>query len=239
MDDISQKSQETLINNKIDSAFPYLLAIFCSIIILGNIYALKIIKLFGMLTPSGMICFPFTFSICNIITEAYGEKAANRTINTGLIVLFIYFISLQVVTYIEPAPGWENQEAWETIFSSSPRIILGTFIAYYLGEKVNSKFLSLLNYIFSGMYYLRRSLISTFTGVFIDTIVFNFIAFFGTFSITYWFTITFQQLILKIGFELFGSWVASKILPYIIKNENLDPMQPGSWIKKYWNQRAK
>ena len=225
--------------NVTSSAFPYLLSVFCSIIILGNIYALKITTIFGMLTPSGIICFPFTFSICDIITEAYGSKAADRAIKTGLGVLIIYFISLQLVTFLEPAPGWQNQHAWETIFLSSPRIIAGTFVAYYLGEKVNSQLLAFLNYIFNGKFFLRRSLASTFSGVFIDTLVFNFIAFFGSFPIKYWVIFTFQQLILKMIFEFIGSLLASLIVPSIIKNENLDPIKPGRWMERYWKQRSK
>lgn len=233
---MNQKERNS--DNITSSAFPYLLSIFCSIIILGNIYALKITTIFGMLTPSGMICFPFTFSICDIITEAYGEEAADRAIKTGLVVLIIYFISLQFVTYLDPAPGWQNQHAWETIFASSPRIIAGTFLAYYLGEKINSKLLFFLNDLFNGKFFLRRSIASTFTGVFIDTIVFNFIAFFGNFPIRYWVIFTCQQLILKMLFELFGSYIASLIVPYLVKYENLDSTKPGSWIAKYWKQKS-
>lgn len=218
------------------SAYPYLLAIFCSIIILGNIYALKITRFFSIITPSGMICFPFTFSICDIITELYGEKAADRTIKMGLIVLVFYFISLNIVTILEPAPGWENQKAWESIFSSSPRIILGTFLAYYLGEKINSKILSILKSIFNGKFFLRRSIASTIIGVTIDTIVFNFIAFFSTFSLSYWIVFTFHQLILKVIFELFGSWVSSIIVPILNKYEKLSPIQAQKWINKYWQK---
>lgn len=226
-------------HNVTTSAYPYLLAVFCSIIILGNIHALKITKFFSILTPSGMICFPFTFSICDIITEVYGEKAADRAIKMGLIILVIYFISLNIVTMLEPAPGWENQHAWETIFSSSPRIILGTFLAYYLGEKINSKILSILKSIFNGKFFLRRSIASTIIGVTVDTFVFNFIAFFATFSFGYWLIFTCHQLILKVIFELFGSWISSIIVPIITKYEQLSLVQPKTWINKYWQARSK
>lgn len=233
------EQEHTAQNNITTSAYPYLLAVFCSIIILGNIYALKITRFFSILTPSGMICFPFTFSICDIITEVYGEKAADRAIKMGLIILVIYFISLNIVTMLEPAPGWDNQHAWETIFSSSPRIILGTFLAYYLGEKINSKILSMLKSIFNGKFFLRRSIASTIIGVTVDTFVFNFIAFFGKFSLNYWLIFTCNQLVLKVFFELFGSWVSSIIVPILAKKENLSPIQPKTWINKYWQTKSK
>lgn len=231
------KDQQIENSNITSSAYPYLLSLFCSIIILGNIFALKITRFFSILTPSGMICFPFTFSICDIITEMYGEKAADRAIKMGLIILIIYFISLHIVTTFEPAEEWKNQKAWETIFSSSPRIILGTILAFYLGEKINSKILSILKFILNGNYFLRRSIVSTIIGVTIDTLIFNFIAFFSVFSLNYWLIFTCHQLILKIIFELFGSWVSSLIVPILIKHEK-NPSQAKKWINKYWQKKS-
>lgn len=219
------------------SAYPYLVTIFCSIIILGNIYALKITTFFSILTPCGMICFPFTFAICDIITEGYGEDAANTAIRLGLISLVIFFITLNIVTNLEPAPGWEHQEAWETIFALSPRIFVATFLAFYFGEKINSKILSILQYIFRGAFFLRRSIASTFIGVTVDTLIFNIIAFSFIFSFGFFVKFTLHQLAIKLVFELFGSWLASLIVPYIQKNENLNPVKPRAWITKYFSQK--
>ena len=100
-----------------------------------------------------MLCFPFTFSINDIIAERYGEKAAARTVKMGLITLIIYFITLHLVTGLEPAQGWGKQKEWESIFSSSAMIFLGTLSAYYLGEKVNYKLLSTLKTIFNERFF--------------------------------------------------------------------------------------
>jgi queuosine precursor transporter len=180
-----------------------------------------------------MICFPLTFSICDIITEVYGEEAANKAIIAGLVSLFIYFITLYIVTHLSPAESWGNQTAWESIFSASYRIMIATFVAYYLGEKANSKLLSILKFMYNKQFFLRRSIASTFVGILIDTVVFNAIAFLGVFELSFWLKFTVSQLILKIFFEIFGSWVASGIVPFIKRHENLDPIQPRAWITNY------
>lgn len=215
------------------SYYPFLMALFCSVVILGNIYALKISSLFSMRTPSGMICFPFTFSIIDIITEVYGEDAANRTIKMGLFVLILYFITLYIVTGLNPAPEWTLQKEWESIFSSSTMIIIATFIAYFLGEKVNTKLLSILKYLFNKKYFLRRSIASTFVGVTIDTVIFNLIAFYSLFSFDFLVVFTLHQLFFKLTLEVFGSWVSNLIVPSLKKYEDLDPVKPRAWIDKY------
>lgn len=220
------------------SYYPYLVALFCSVVILGNIYALKITSFFSMLTPSGMICFPFTFSIIDIITEVYGEEAASKTIKMGLFILMVYFLTLHIVTGLNPAPEWNHQKEWESIFSSSQMIVIGTFTAYFLGERVNTKLLSILKYLFNKKYFLRRSIASTFAGVTIDTIVFNFVAFSSSFSFNFLVVFTLHQLIFKLAIEVFGSWLSSLIVPSLKKYENLDPVRPRAWIDKYFREKT-
>lgn len=219
----------------ISNHYTLLSCLFCSIVLLGNLFALKTTIIYGHLTPSGMICFPFTFSLCDIITEVYGNKAATKTIHMGLLILLIYFITLHIVTIFPAAPGWEKQEAWNEIFSMSPSIFLGTIIAYYLGEKINSRMLSALRYMFNIKAFFNRSLISTFIGVTIDTLVFNLVAFLWILPFYQWVSITISQLILKLLYEAIGSSIASMIVPFLKKQENLDPIKPRVWIDKYQN----
>lgn len=228
----STSNEQVIIN----SYYTMLSCLFCSIVILGNLFALKTTTFFGLLTPGGMICFPFTFSICDIITEVYGEEAAKKTIKMGLTSLFIYFFTLSLVTKFPAAPGWEKQEYWESIFSMSYTIFLGTFIAYYFSERINSFILSALKYICNKQYFLRRSIISTFFGVTVDTFLFNLIAFFWFLPFSLWITITISQLVLKLLYEIIGSGVATLIVPYLKKYENLDPIKPRAWIDKYFKK---
>ena len=217
----------------LNSYYPILVTLFCTVVLLGNIFALKTSSIFGLISPCGMICFPFTFTICDIVTEVYGDKAARQTIRLGLITLLIYFCFLSIVTSLTPAPSWNKQEEWETIFAMSKLIFIATFTAYYLGERINSFLLSTLKYICNKKYFLKRSLISTFFGVCVDTFIFNFIAFFWFFSFDIWISITISQLILKLLYEVLGSFIASAIVPYLKKNEKLDPLTERAWINKY------
>ena len=104
------------------SFFPYLLCAFVITAVLGNLYALKIIVLFGLTTPAGMICFPFTFSICDIISDVYGRESANKAIQTGVIALTFYYLSLTIITTANPAEIWGFQRDWENIFTPSYRV---------------------------------------------------------------------------------------------------------------------
>lgn len=219
--------------NITNSFYPYFMSLFCAIIILGNIYALKIITIFSLRTPSGMICFPFSFSINNIITEVYGEEAATKTIRFGMIILILYYLTLLFITGIDPAPGWNSQKEWEKIFSSSPLIVLGTLCAYYSSEKINSKILSIFKYYFEGKYFLGRSVGATIIGVTLDTLIFNVIAFYWFLPFYDWVFFTLDQIALKIFFEIIGSIISSLVIPSLKNYEDLDPVKPRAWIDKF------
>lgn len=222
-----------------NSFFPYLLCAFVLTAVLGNLYALKIIVLFGLTTPAGMICFPFTFSICDIINDVYGRQSANRAIRTGVVALTFYYLSLTMITAVNPAEIWGFQQEWETIFTQGHRIFLGTILGFYIGEKLNSFVLSLLKYFFlkqSLLTRFTRYLTSTLIGVTFDTIIFCLTAFLFIYPLSYILHLIFAQLILKYLFEIFGSYIASKISPIIKDKEGLDIVDAYPWMDHIKNK---
>lgn len=223
-------SKESLALSIVNSAYPYLLCSFVLTAVLGNLFALKIIVLCGLQTPAGMICFPFTFSICDIINDVYGRPAANIAIRTGVVGLIFYFSTLFLVSNITPSDVWHLQKEWDSIFSLSLRIFAGTIVGFYIGEKANSIILSILKYLFRQQTELKRYLTSTLAGVTLDTIIFNLVAFLYVFSFKELAYITLTQLILKYIFEIAGSFIASRISPIIKRRENLDEVENFPWL---------
>jgi queuosine precursor transporter len=231
--DYKKAQDPSIITN---SFYPYLLCAFVITVVLGNLYALKIIVLFGLTTPAGMICFPFTFSICDIITDVYGRQATNRAIRTGVVALTFYYLSLTIITTASPAEIWDFQQEWETIFTHGYRIFLGTILGFYIGEKLNSFVLSLLKYLFQKQNLLTRYLTSTLIGVTFDTIIFSITAFLFVFPFSYLLHLIFTQLILKYFFEIIGSYIATKLSPIIKQKEGLDIIDSYRWIDHIKNK---
>ncbi len=220
---------------KTSNYYIYFCSLFTTIVIAGNIFALKFVKIGFLSTPAGMICFPFTYSLGDIITELYGFNAAKKVILMGLLNLIIYIILLNIVIWLPQSSDWPLNKEFDHLFSISLRIVLGTILGYLIGELINSKILSILKYITDGNIFLPRSIISTIIGVTVDTIIFNMVAFIAIIPLTKLMSFIFEQYILKLSFELFGSLMASIIVAYIRKREPLDIIDNYSykWIDKY------
>lgn len=216
------------------SIYPYLCSLFSAIVIAGNVYALKIVNLGLLSSPAGMICFPFSFSIVDIVTEVYGEKTAKRFIRTGLINLIFFIALLQIVLALPSDLSVSPQEEFNGVFSLSWRIFLGTIAGYYLGESINSKCLSILKFITDGTGFFQRSFYSTIIGITVDTVIFNLIAFVGVIPVEKLTPFIFKQYILKIFFAWVGAYVVSKIIPSIKRKEKSDVLDKYTykWVEK-------
>lgn len=192
--------------------FNTLQTVFITLIITGNILALKMTHILAIITPAGMICFPFTYTINDIITEVYGKKASINLIKNGLIALTIFTAFLLLSVKMVPADTWSKQSSYENVFGFAPRLFFATIIGYLSGEILNSEILSRLYQKFDGAYYLPRSIFSTLFGVLVDSITFNLCAFLFTMSLGTLVIFTFHQFILKLLFEIVGSLVSTPIV---------------------------
>lgn len=204
------------------SMYPFLNALFILFIICGNIFALKLTTIFGLVTPAGMICFPFSFTIIDIITEVFGYQAAKRVIYNGLFGLVIYLILLQTILSMDPAPQWSGNENFTAVFALSGRLMVATIAAYLISERINSQCLSVMKFIYRGKFYLQRSLAATFIAVIMDTVIFNLVAFSFIFPWDILLTITLNQIVLKLSFEGIGSTLVSLFINKIKLSERMD-----------------
>src|SRR4051812_8585360 len=119
--------------------YDFVMAAFVAIILLSNVLgAGKVAQVwlpgigywpFG----AGILFFPVSYVIGDVLTEVYGYARARRVIWAGTAaVLFMAFMSW-VVVKLPPAPSWGNQGAYETIFGQVPRIVLASVCAFWAG----------------------------------------------------------------------------------------------------------
>src|SRR5687768_4725127 len=124
--------------------FPYVMAAFVAILLLSN--------LIGASKPSyvtlpngvewsfgaGVLFFPVSYILGDVLTEVYGYANARRVIWTGFAALLFMAFMAAVVVALPPAAGWPGQEAYEFVFGNSWRIVLASITAFWAGEFANS-----------------------------------------------------------------------------------------------------
>ena len=82
---------------------------------------------------AGVLFFPISYIFGDILTEVYGYARARRVIWSGLTALVFATVMATVVVKLPPAPTWQGQEAYESIFGQTPRIVLASITAFFCG----------------------------------------------------------------------------------------------------------
>lgn len=168
--------------------FPFVTAIFVSTLIVSNIIAVKLVNIGGLFLPAAVILFPVAYIFGDILTEVYGYARARQVIWTGFICNLMAVVAIWIGGQLPAAPFWSAgafnspesaQQAYQAILGFTPRLLLASFIAYLIGEFLNSFVLAKLKVRTEGRFLWLRTISSTIVGEGADSAVFITIAFIG------------------------------------------------------------
>lgn len=128
---------------------------------------------------AGVLFFPVSYIIGDVLTEVYGYARARRVIWTGFAALvFMAFMSWVVVS-LPAAEGWDGQAAYEKVFGNTWRIVAASMIAFWAGEFANSYVLARMKVATGGRHLWMRTIGSTMVGQGLDSVIFYPLAFYG------------------------------------------------------------
>ena len=225
---------------RFSGTFIILVALFITVLITSNIMAVKLIHL-GTLPfqflgsnlvflPAAMIVFPVSYIIGDVLTEVYGFRVARGVIWLGFGCNLLVALLLWAGGIIPPVVFWENQEAYNAILGQFPMILLGSFVAYLVGELSNSATLAFLKFRTQGRFLWMRTIGSTIVGQGLDSFVFIFIAFGlgGDFPVVVLFRLALLQWWAKIAYEALATPLTYAVVGYLKRKEQMDVYDPPS-----------
>jgi uncharacterized integral membrane protein (TIGR00697 family) len=161
------------------SLYPMIVGIFCSVLIISNIGATKLISFGPIITDGGAFLFPLAYVIGDVLSEVYGLKAAKRAIVLGFAMSVLSAVTFFLVQISPPAEGYENQAAFEAVLGFVPRIVLASILGYLVGQLLNAYVLVRIKERTKERYLWARLIGSTVVGELADTVVFCTVAFYG------------------------------------------------------------
>lgn len=165
--------------------YPYMMAAFVTILLLSNVIGASkpsYIALPGgaeWAFGAGVLFFPFSYILGDVLTEVYGFANARRVIWTGFVALLFMAVMAAVVVALPPARDWPGQQAYEFVFGNSWRIVLASMTAFWAGEFANSFVLAKLKVWTAGRHLWLRTIGSTVVGQGLDSLIFYPLAFWG------------------------------------------------------------
>ena len=133
---------------------------------------------------AGVIAFPITFIITDLLNEYFGKPGIKFVTYIGMMMIMFEFGLIQVAmsvptASISPVPA----EAFDTVFGASGRIIVGSLVAYLIGQLADISLFHWLRKLTDGKHLWLRATGSTFGSQFLDTFIVLFIAFYGPMTI--------------------------------------------------------
>ncbi len=203
--------------------FDFMMAAFVVILVLSNVIgAAKPAQIWGFTFGAGILFFPLSYLLGDILTEVYGYARARRCVWAGFAaLLFLAFMSWVVVS-LPPAPGWTGQGAYESVFGQVGRIVFASIAAFWAGEFVNSFVMAKMKVMTKGKYLFTRTWSSTIFGQGVDSLLFYPLAFLGV-----WETQTVLQVLatnwaLKVGWEIALTPLTYAVVNVLKRSEGVD-----------------
>ena len=173
---------------------------------------------------AGILFFPVSYVIGDVLTEVYGYARARRCIWTGTVaLLFMVFMSFVVVS-LPPDKGWTGQAAYESVFGQVPRIVVASICSFWAGEFANSLVLSKMKIWTEGKYLWTRTIGSTVVGQGVDSAIFYPLAFYGApdWPVDAMLAVMASQFVLKVSWEAILTPFTYMVVNFLKRREGID-----------------
>ncbi len=201
------------------SIFLFISVIFISCILISNILASKIISIFGISMTGGVLVFPITYILGDVITEVYGYKNSKKIIIYGFICNLLMVILFAITMKLPYPDYWQNQDAFIAILSNTPRLLLASFVGYLIGGLSNAFIMEYIKNNSKIKYLWFRTILSTIVGEGLDTFIFLMIGFYGTMKTGNLMSMILFQSLAKILYEVVLTPFTYKVISFIKSRE--------------------
>ena len=181
-------------------------------VIMGN-------KLFEL--SVGILPYPITFLVTDLISEIFGRKAANRVVVAGI---FASFFSMGILLLAAIVPALPNSPigdaTFNKVFALSPIAVLASMMAYLFAQFIDIRIYHFWKNLTEGKHLWLRNNFSTFASQFIDT--FTVVGLLCVFGVLPWDTFL-GLLISGVVFKILVALIDTPLL-YLSVN----------WIRSYY-----
>ncbi|MCF8107196.1 MAG: queuosine precursor transporter [Desulfohalobiaceae bacterium] len=198
--------------------FAFLTALFAGSLVIAAVLAGKIIAVGGIFVPAGVLAYCVTFVCTDVINEIWGREKANQVVLAGFGTLVVSLVLIQLALSWPAAPFWENQEAFALILGTTPRIILGSLVAYLLSQLHDVWSFDFWKKATSGRHLWFRNNCSTVVSQLIDSTVFISIAFYGQMPVV---PLIWGQWVVKLAIAALDTGLVYLLVWYLRQKEML------------------
>jgi uncharacterized integral membrane protein (TIGR00697 family) len=203
--------------------YDLVMASFVTVLLCANLIGASKVAQVGPLTfGAGVLFFPLSYVFGDVLTEVYGYARARKVVWAGFMAMAFASVMSWVVLAFPPSPRWPHQEAFQTVFGNTPRIVLASLVAYFCGEFTNSYTLARLKVRTEGRFLWLRTIGSTIAGEGVDSLIFYPLAFLGVWSNDLVMRVMLTNYAVKVGWEAAITPVTYRVVGFLKRAEDED-----------------
>jgi hypothetical protein len=205
-------------------------------LVVSNIIAVRLIAIrlsdaIELTLPAAIVLFPIAYIVGDVLTEVYGYPAARRGIWIAFGCNLLAVVAIWLAGILPPASFWtagvyENPEqadqAYRAILGFTPRLLLASFLAYLVGEFLNSFVLAKMKVRTEGRYLWMRTIGSTIVGQGADSLIFITVAFYGILPTSALMTAVVTQWLVKSTYEALATPLTYWVVNSLKRSEGID-----------------
>lgn len=195
VDGIGATLGERRVSDRSAVIYSVILASFVVVLVLTNIIGVKLFLALPETLPNGffgeaitlttgLITYPITFLLTDIVCEVYGQRKANLMVITGFFLSLLTLVLIQISILLPGAPAWpsgsadygtvaEMQRAFESVFTLPGVLILGSMTAYLTAQLLDVRLFHFWKKVTKGRHLWLRNNASTMLSQLVDTSIVN------------------------------------------------------------------
>ena len=216
--------------------YPAVVALLATSLVVSNIIAVRLIAIrlsdaIELTLPAAIVLFPIAYIVGDVLTEVYGYPAARRGIWIAFGCNLLAVVAIWLAGILPPASFWtagvyENPEqadqAYRAILGFTPRLLVASFLAYLVGEFLNSFVLAKMKVRTEGRYLWMRTIASTIVGQGADSLIFITVAFYGILPTSALMTAVVTQWLVKSAYEALATPLTYRVVNSLKRSEGID-----------------
>jgi uncharacterized integral membrane protein (TIGR00697 family) len=217
-----QKKQQ-----RISVLFMFYGILFCVCLITANVLETKQISLGPANMTAGLIVFPVSYIINDVVCEVWGYGRTRMLIWLGFAMNFFFVTMGAIADWIPGASYWDGEEGFHQIFGLAPRIAGASFLAFICGSFINAYIMSRMKLSSNGKNFSARAVLSTIGGELTDSIIFFPLALGGVIPWEEMPSLVITQVTLKTVYEIIVLPVTIRVVKFTKKHDQEDVYDNG------------
>lgn len=196
--------------------------LFTVCLIVSNIVEQKLIQIGPIEATAGLLIFPVSYIINDLIAEVWGYRKVRLIIWNGFLMNFLAIGIFRLSIIVPGSQNFTHQSAFALVLGNTERIVLASFVAFLFGSFLNAYVMSKMKIFQKGRNFSIRAVVSTIVGEGADSLVFFTLAFSGVISTRDLIALILTQTAMKTGYEIIALPLTNVLVRWVKRKEQID-----------------